>query len=165
MRSYAGSGDVRLEQALALLLEGIELARELGHIGELEVVARLLDLVLVIDVAVGDLAKRSVGPHEVVEALDALQVHREPLEAVGDLAHDRAAVEAADLLEVGELGDLHAVQPHLPAETPGAQRRRLPVVLDQADVVDARVDAERRSEPRYSSTMSGGDGLMTTWYW
>ena len=55
-----------------------------------------------------------------------------------------SAVDAADLLEVGELADLHAVAPDLPAEAPGAQRRALPVVLDEADVVQRRVDAERR---------------------
>ncbi len=52
------------------------------------------------------------------------------------------AGEAADFLEVGELGHLHPVEPHLPAETPRAQRRRFPVVLDEADVVLAKVDPE-----------------------
>src|SRR5690606_4191609 len=72
------------------------------------------------------------------------QIHRDALESVGDLAGDRPAVEAAGLLEIGELGDLHAVQPDLPAEPPGAERRRLPVVLDEADVMDQRIDAEAR---------------------
>src|SRR6185437_7414483 len=75
------------------------------------------------------------------------QIHRQSLEAVGDLTRDRPAVEAAHLLEVGELGDLHAVQPYLPAETPRAQRRGLPVVLDEADVVHQRVEAERAQTP------------------
>ena len=51
----------------------------------------------------------------------ALQVHREPLEAVGQLDRDRVELDAAGLLEVGELGDLHPVHPHLPAEPPGPQ--------------------------------------------
>ena len=55
---------------------------------------------------------------------------------------DRAAVQAADLLEVGELRDLHAVEPHLPAQAPGAERRRFPVVLDEAHVVHPRVEAQ-----------------------
>jgi hypothetical protein len=54
----------------------------------------------------------------------------------------RYEVDAAGLLEVGELGDLHAVEPDLPAEAPGAQGRRFPVVLDEADVVLFRIDAE-----------------------
>ena len=53
------------------------------------------------------------------------------------------AVEPAHLLEVGELRDLHAVQPDFPAQSPGAEGRRLPVVLDEADVVDQRIEAER----------------------
>ena len=66
-----------------------------------------------------------------------------PLEAVGELGRDRRQVDAADLLEVGELRDLEAVEQHLPADAPGAERRRLPVVLLEADVVLPRVDAAR----------------------
>ena len=46
------------------------------------------------------------------------------------------------MLEVGELGDFHAVQPDFPAQTPGAEGRRFPVVFDEADVVDQRVEAD-----------------------
>ena len=43
------------------------------------------------------------------------------------------------------------VEPDLPAEAPRAQRGRLPVVLHEADVVTARIDAERlRRLSRYS---------------
>ena len=121
----------------------VELPEQLVHVGVFEVVLRLFHLVLVVHVAVGHATERPVGPHEVEHALDALQVHREALETVGDLAHHRPAVEATHLLEVRELRDFHAVQPDLPAEPPGAQRRRLPVVLDEADVVHQRVDAHR----------------------
>src|SRR3546814_18305176 len=97
-----------------------------------------------VDVAIG-LAALVFGhavPVEVVDVLDALHVHDEALEPVGELGGDRIAVDAADLLEVGELADLHAVAPDLPAEAPGAHRRALPVVLAEADVVRPRVDAE-----------------------
>ena len=47
------------------------------------------------------------------------------------------------LLEVRELRDLHAVEEHLPADAPGAEGRRLPVVFLESDVVDRRVDSER----------------------
>ena len=53
-------------------------------------------------------------------------------------------VEAAELLEVRELRDLHAVAPDLPAEAPRAERRPFPVVLDEADVVPLEVDPDRR---------------------
>src|SRR5207248_1664468 len=33
--------------------------------------------------------------------------------------------------------------PHLPPEAPGSERRRLPVVLDQAHVVNERIEPER----------------------
>ena len=96
---------------------------------------------------------------------DALHVHRQAFDAVGDFARNRLAFEAADLLEVGELGDLHAVQPDFPAQAPGAQRRRFPVVLDEADIVHQRIEAERLQRPRYSSWKSSGDGLSNTWNW
>ena len=99
-------------------------------------------------IAIGDAAKRTVSPYDVENALDTLQVHREALEAVGDFAGDGFAVEAADLLEVGELRDFHAVQPDFPPQAPGAERGRFPVVLHEAHVVHERVEAQRaqRSE-------------------
>ena len=39
--------------------------------------------------------------------------------------------------------DFHAVAPALPAQPPGAERRALPIVLDEADVVQRRIDADR----------------------
>ena len=60
----------------------------------LEVVGRLLHLVLVEHVAIGDAAERTVGPDDVVHALDVLQVHREALEPVGDLARTPACNRA-----------------------------------------------------------------------
>ena len=131
-----------LEQRLAVLLALVELGEQRRRVRVLEIERGLLHLVLVIDVAVSHAALRAVGPDEVVDALDALQVHREALETVGDLAHHGLAVEPARLLEVRELRDLHAVQPDFPAESPGAERRRFPVVLDEAQVVHQRVDAE-----------------------
>ena len=57
------------------------------------------------------------------------------------LPGEREIRDAADALEIGELRHLHSVAPHLPAEAPGPDRRVLPVVLDEADVVQAGVDA------------------------
>jgi hypothetical protein len=83
------------------------------------------------------------APFEVVDAVDALQRHRDPFQPVGELGGDRRQLDAARLLEVGELRDLEAVEQHLPADSPGAEGRRLPVVLLEADVVLPRVDAAR----------------------
>ena len=109
------------------------------HVHLAEGVPRLLDLVAQPHLAVGD-ARR---PLQVVDVVDLLQEHRDALEAVGDLDRHGLEVDAAHLLEVGELGDLEAVEHHLPADAPRAERRRLPVVLLEADVVLARLDAAR----------------------
>ena len=109
--------------------------QQLG-VGVLEIVAGIFLLGLQEDVAIGDLVLALAAIEvEIEHAVDALHIHGEPLEPVGQLAGDGIAVEAADLLEIGELRHLHAVAPHLPAEPPGAERRALPVVLDEADVV------------------------------
>jgi hypothetical protein len=91
--------------------------------------------------------------------LSTLQVHRQALQAVGDLAGDRLAVDAADLLEVGELGHLHAVEPDLPAQAPAAQRGVLPVVFDEADVVGLQVEAHRLQRAQVQLQDVGRRGL------
>ena len=68
----------------------------------------------IIDLYLGSLEALGIDPkaHDirlVEDVLHALQVHGESLDAVGDLAGDRLAVEPANLLEIGELGDFHAV--------------------------------------------------------
>jgi hypothetical protein len=82
-------------------------------------------------------------PFEIVDVVHLLQRHRDAFEAVGDLAGNRLQVDAADLLKVGELRDLEAVEHHLPADAPRAQRGRFPIVLFEADVVLAGIDATR----------------------
>src|SRR5690606_6635333 len=84
----------------------------------------------------------AVSPHQVVYRVDALQVHGQALQAIGDLTGHRVALDATDLLEVGELGDFHAVQPDFPTQTPGAEGRRFPVVFNEADVVHQRINTD-----------------------
>ena len=103
-----------------------------------EGVLRLLDLLAQPHVAVF----LAAAPLHVEDVVHLLQEHRDSFHAVGDLAGDRRQVDAADLLEVGELRDLGAVQHDLPADAPGAERRRLPVVFLESDVVLPRVDAD-----------------------
>ena len=109
---------LRADQALRLGLVILEVLKEEIRIRELEVVARLLHLVLVVHIAIAD----RVDPHEVVDAFLALQIHRQALQAIGDLAEHRLARQAADLLEIRELRNLHAIEPDFPAEPPGAER-------------------------------------------
>ena len=47
------------------------------------------------------------------------------------------------MLEIGKLRDFLAVEPDFPAEAPGAERGRLPIVFHKTDVVRERVNAER----------------------
>src|SRR6185503_3139316 len=78
---------------------------------------------------------------EVIDALDALHIHGEALEPVSEFARNRRTFDASHLLEICELRYLHTVAPAFPAETPGAERRAFPIVLDKADVVNGRIDA------------------------
>ena len=80
---------------------------------------------------------------DVVDAVDALHIHRQPLEAVGQLAGDGGAFDAADLLKVGELRHFHAVAPAFPPQAPCAKGWALPVVLDEPHVVEGHIDADR----------------------
>src|SRR5688572_2571686 len=107
------------EETLRFLLVVIERLEVRGHVGLLEVVRRPLPFLALRDLAVGD-ARR---PRDLVDRVDVLQVHADALETVRELARDRTAVDAADLLEIGELADLETVEPHLPTETPRSERR------------------------------------------
>ena len=51
-------------------------------------------------------------------------------------------IDTADLLEISELRDFHSVQPHFPTDPPGAERGRLPVILDKADIMLLRHDPQ-----------------------
>ena len=71
-----------------------------------------------------DIAITAVGiPAQIPDAFDVLQIHRQTLKPIGDLNRHRLAIDAAALLEIGELGHLHAIEPHLPAHAPGAEGR------------------------------------------
>ena len=133
------------EQRPAFGLGVVEVAQQRRGVGVLEIEARIFLLGLQEHVAVGDLVGAVAAVEvEVVDVLDPLHVHRQPLEPVGQLARHRRAFEAGDLLKVGELRHFHAVAPAFPAEPPGAERRALPVVLDEAHVVQREIDADRR---------------------
>src|SRR3954465_4781171 len=102
----------------------------MGDVGHLEIVGGPLPFGATKHFTVGNVGVVA----DVGEVVDGLQVHRDALETVGELAAHRLALETPDLLEVRELADLLSVEPDLPAETPGSERRTFPVVLDEADV-------------------------------
>src|SRR5262245_36259940 len=131
------------EQRLALGLGVAEMLEQEFRVGLLEIVARVFLLGLEKDVAVGDLVFALAAVEiEIEHVVDVLHIHGETLEPVSQFAGNGIAVEAADLLEIGELRYLHAVEPDFPPEAPGAERRALPIVLDEADVVLEGIDAE-----------------------
>ncbi|KPW22529.1 Uncharacterized protein ALO83_04865 [Pseudomonas cannabina pv. alisalensis] len=132
----------QLDQARGFAFVKIEQFEQFVDVGVFEVVGRLLHLVLVEHIAVGHFAERAVSPDQIVDRVHALLVHRQTLEAVSDFAGDRVALQAADLLEVGELRDFHAVEPDFPAQPPGAQSRRFPVVFDKTHVMHQRIEAD-----------------------
>ena len=129
-----------IEQPSGLAFPQVKHLEQLRRVRRLEVVLAVLDLLRVEDVAVGDAAGR---PGQVVDALDALQVHGDALDAIRQFAGAHVELEPAALLEVGELEHFHAVEPGFPAEAPCAERGALPVVLDEAEVVSAQVQAQR----------------------
>ena len=70
----------------------------------LEIVARIFLLGLQEDLAIGDLVVAFEAVEiEVVDVVDALHIHGEALQPVGQFARHRRAFDAADLLEIGEL--------------------------------------------------------------
>ena len=48
---------------------------------------------------------------------------RQAFDALRNLAGNRPTFKTTNLLKIGELGDLHAVQPDFPSQAPGAKRR------------------------------------------
>ena len=132
---------VEFDQALGFAFIEVEQFEQLVDVGVFEVVGGLLHFVLVEHIAVGHLAERAVSPHQVVDRVHALQVHGQAFQAIGDLARDRVALDAAGLLEVSELRHFHAIEPDFPAQAPGTQGWRFPVVFDETDVVHQWVQA------------------------
>jgi len=134
-----------LDQCPALLFGIDEMRDKADGVGQLEIIGGEFPLRPFEDLTIGD-ATGAVGPIvvEIEDVRDTLYVHRQALKPVGQLGRDRIAFDATDLLKVGELADLHAVEPNLPAEPPGAQGGAFPIVLDEADVVQTGVDTDRR---------------------
>jgi hypothetical protein len=73
---------------------------------------------------------------------------------------DRREVYTADLLEIRELADLQPIKHHLPADAPGAEGRRLPVVFFKTNVVLARIDPHRLETLQIDLLYFVGRGLQ-----
>ena len=134
----------------------LEPAEQFFGVGDLEIPFRHLLFIGQEHVAIGD---TGIIEFQVIDAVDALNIHGQPFEAVGEFARDRLAVIAAHLLEIGELRDFHAVAPHFPAKAPGTQRRAFPVILDKADVMDQGIDADFHEAAEIQLLQIGRAGL------
>ena len=137
-----GQRQLALQAGMALGLVVVKLLTHHLDVGDLKVIGTEFALVLEEHVAVGHgRAIGQVAPHQIVDRVDALGVHGDTLQAIGNLDGHGVDLDTAHLLEVRKLRDLHAVEPDLPAKAPGAQGRALPVVLDKADVMVVGVQA------------------------
>src|SRR4051794_37823864 len=133
-----GKDELRIEAAFRFCLVHFEKFPVQTDVRRLEVVLRKLVLVLLPHGAVAETG----APFDVVDRRLAREEHRQALDAIRDLGGDRREVDAAGLLEVCELRDLHAVEEDLPPHAPRAEGGRLPVVLLEANVVAGQVESE-----------------------
>src|SRR5260370_4291563 len=125
-----------IEEFLGLLLVQFEFRANRRRIAAIKAVFGKLLLLHQTYVAVSLVR----GPAEVVDTLHALKKSANAFEAVGEFDGDGVEVDAAALLEVGELGDLETVEQDLPADPPRAESRRFPIVLFETNVVLLEVD-------------------------
>ena len=138
-----------LQAGMALGLVVVKLLTHHLDVGDLKVIGTELALVLEEHVAVGHgRAVGQVAPHQVVDRVDALGVHGDTLQAVGNLNGHGVDLDASHLLEVRKLRDLHAIEPDLPAKAPGAKGRALPVILDKADVMVVGIQTDSGKRPQ-----------------
>src|SRR5215469_12147416 len=139
-----GQRETAADQSPALLLGVSEMRSKKLSICKLEIVGREFHLRSLENLPIRDQGRsRSPVVVEIEDAFEPLDEHRQPFEAIGQLGRNRVTVDAADLLEIGELADLHAVEPDLPTQPPGTQCRTLPIVFDKADIVQGSIDPDR----------------------
>src|SRR6267154_2462555 len=118
----------------------LELGADRGRITAIETVDRKLLFFREANVAVALVLR----PAEIVDALDALKERAYPLKPIGQLDRDGIQINSTALLEVGELRNLQPIEQDLPTDPPGTQRRRLPVVLLEANVMFLKIDSYSR---------------------
>ena len=112
-----------IHQPHGLMFTKIKGCEQRVGIGLLEVIGRHFHLVLVEHIPIGHYPRGRLGPDQVIYRGHVLQVHGDALQAVGDFPGHGKTFQATGLLEIGELGDFHTVEPDFPAQAPGAQGR------------------------------------------
>src|SRR5258708_26809469 len=143
---------VAVEELRRLLLMQLEKLSRNHGIGVLEVISGELLFLKEPNLPVGAIG----GPKNMVDAVDSLEIGANSIEAVGQLDRHRIEINAAALLEVGELRDFQAVQKHLPTDAPGTQRGRLPIVFLEAHIVIGKAQADGRQALQIQILHVGG---------
>src|SRR4030065_2188675 len=83
-----------------------------------------------------------LGPFQIVHIFDPLKIHGDPFYAISNLNGNGVEFDPAGLLKIGELGDLHSIQPDLPPQAPRTAGGRLPIIFDEANIVLQWIDPE-----------------------
>ena len=68
-----------------------------------------LYFVLPKNITIGNYAIGAVSPYNVINAVDALKVHSDSLDAIGDFTTHWVTLQPTHLLEVSELRYLHSI--------------------------------------------------------
>src|SRR5690606_16624686 len=87
------------------------------------------------NIAIGYAAKFAICPDQIIDAIDALYIHRQALKTISNLACHRETLDTAHLLEIRKLRHFHTVEPNLPTKPPRSKRWRLPVVFDKTHIM------------------------------
>src|SRR5580700_8269932 len=122
---HSGRLGPRVQKPLRLRFVQIELLADGCRVRVIEAVSRKLLFLREPYLAIS----HSWRPAHVEHVIDALQIRRDAIESVGELHRNRVEILPAALLEISELRDLLTIEQHLPANSPSAQSRRLPVVF------------------------------------
>src|SRR5690606_23060169 len=94
------------------------------------------------NIAIGYAAKFAICPDQIIDAINALHIHRQALKPISNLACHGETLDTANLLEISKLGDFHAVDPNLPTKSPRTKRWRLPVVFNKTHIVHQWINTD-----------------------
>src|SRR6266852_8046731 len=132
-------------QPLAFELRKLKVSPRALDVCPFEVVHRELLLISQTHVSILHFPARLgvARPHDVVDRIDILQESAQPLQTVGEFGRNRVEVDAATLLEISELRNLESIEHDLPPDAPSAQRRRLPVIFFELNVVLPQINTDR----------------------
>jgi len=113
-----------------LFIQAVHLADALD-IRSLKVILAVFLLSHIIDIPISE----GRIPLDLAEVIVPLQSHGDAFQPISQLNGNWVEVQAPRLLEISELGDFLSIQPHFPAKPPSTQRRRLPIILYEADIM------------------------------